>query len=133
MIIDGLIEQDCNIRLHFYDGIGLDDVIWTGKIVVSEIDKETGHGFLSFSHIETEAKRLQCDRSYLFFPENKILSIDVLSKDFDNLAAFDCPHCGAAIALESTVARPLPEEISVSEEEEVKDECLDSKNPLLIV
>jgi hypothetical protein len=132
-ILDGLIKLDCMIRLHFYDGIGLEDIIWTGKVVLAEIDKETGYGYLSFSHMETEAKRLQCDRSYLFFPENKILSIDVLSKDFDELSAFECPHCGMAIALESTVTKPLPEEINIDEEEEASEECLGSKSPLAVV
>lgn len=134
-VVDDLITSGCMVRLHVYDGIGLEDTIWTGRIVISGIDKETEEGYISFAHIPSEAKRLQCDRSYLFFPNTRILSIDVLSKDFDELASFECPHCGAEVALEGTIEKlEMNEGIDEGENKdfvEDKKKCSDFKNPLV--
>jgi hypothetical protein len=122
--------KDKPIRLYYYSPPNASSSRETSYMWVGNIKNVDSEGFLTFEHIPTEAKRLQCKSSFLNLSACVIMAIDELADDYDRSTAFPCPHCGGIVALEETLGEH--DELIGLDDLELEDEGVCSSSTSIV-
>lgn len=89
---------DVPVKLCFYVGEGGPSVRDQEMYYyVGCVKKINGDGLLEFQPTETEAKRLEVTVQILDLNAVWIWAVDVLSDNWEDRSAIECPHCGKEI------------------------------------